>query len=150
MVTASGSGRFGEGRAPGTARSQRGAALVYVLFLLVIATTAGMLLATSLAVDLRTRKEDARRVRLAPLLDSAVAEALADLAADPDAAGFMPHEFGGGWLESDITRLPDGRLEIVARATYAGMRRAVAADVVFGPYGPVVVAWRPGAPTRSP
>lgn len=125
-------------------RNERGAALLMVLFLLVLATTAGLLLSVALSVDLREQKEDARRMRLGALIDSALEEALAALSANPDAGGYAAHEFGGGTLESRIVTLPDGRKEATGRATYAGLERSVVAEIVFGPEGPRILTWVPG------
>jgi hypothetical protein len=122
---------------------ERGAALLYVLFLLVLSTTAGALIATSLAIDARTRRDDARRLRLAPLVDSAVVEALAALASDPNAAGFAPHPFGGGEIGSEITSLAESTREVRARASWGGVDRGVVARVFLAESGPVVVAWTP-------
>lgn len=124
--------------------SERGTALLMVLFLLVLATTAGLLLSVALTVDLREQKDDARRMRLAALVDSALAEALAALAANPDAGGYAPHDFGGGTLESRIATLPDGSKEATARATYAGLERTVVAEVVFDTGRFRVRTWSPG------
>ena len=124
--------------------SERGAALLFVLFLLVIATTAGLLLSVALTVDLREQKDDARRMRLGALVDSALEEALAALSSDPDAGGYARHEFGGGTLESRIVTLPDGRKEVTARRRYAGLERSVVAEIVFGFAGPGVLTWVPG------
>lgn len=123
---------------------ERGTALLMVLFLLVMATTAGLLLSVALSVDLREQKEDARRLRLAVLVDSALEEALAALSTNPDAGGYAAHEFGGGTLESLIRIRPDGRREVAARATYAGLERTVVAEIVFDFAGPRVLAWRAG------
>ena len=128
----------------GRRAGERGTALLMVLFLLVMATTAGLLLSVALSVDLREQKEDARRLRLAVLVDSALEEALAALSTNPDAGGYERHEFGGGTLESRIRILPDGRREVAAMATYAGLERTVEAEIVFGPAGPRVLAWRVG------
>ena len=124
-------------------RGERGAALIYVLFVLFITVTAGSLIALSLAIDARTRREEARRIRLTALLDSAVVEALAALDEDPDATGFDRHPFGDGTIQSEISDLPAGRRRVAARATYGGGERGVVAEVDWGPYGPRVVAWRP-------
>lgn len=123
---------------------ERGAALLMVLFLLVLATTSGLLLSVALTVDLREQKEDARRMRLGALVDSALEEALAALSANPDAGGYAEHEFGGGTLESRIVTLPDGRKEATARATYAGLERTVVAEIVFTGGGVRVLTWVPG------
>ena len=123
---------------------ERGSALLFVLFLLVIATTAGLLLSVALTVDLREQKDDARRMRLGALVDSALEEALAALSTNPDAGGYAQHEFGGGTLESRIVTLPDGRKQATARATYAGLERSVVAEIVFGFAGPRILTWVPG------
>lgn len=128
--------------------SERGTALLFVLFLLVIATTAGLLLSVALTVDLREQKDDARRLRLGALVDSALEEALAALSLDPDAGGYAPHDFAGGTLESAIRTLPDGRKEVTARALYAGLERSVVAEIVFDP-APRVLSWQPGKTLRA-
>ncbi len=125
-------------------RGEQGAALLMVLFLLVLATTAGLLLSVALSVDLRMQKEDTRRMRLAALVDSALEEALAALSTNPDAGGYAEHEFGGGTLESRIVTLPDGRKEATATATYAGLERSVVAEIVFESGSPQVLTWLPG------
>ncbi len=124
--------------------SERGTALLFVLFLLVLATTSGLLLSVALSVDLREQKEDARRMRLGALVDSALEEALAALSTNPDAGGYAVHEFGGGTLESRIVTLPDGRKEATARAIYAGLERSVVAEIVFQGGMPKVITWVPG------
>ena len=126
------------------AEDERGSALLLVLVMLVIASTAGLLLSVALVVDLREVKEVARRVRLAALVDSALEEALAALSMNPDAGGYSSHEFGGGTLESAIRTLPDGRKEVTALATYAGLERSVVAEIVFSAFGPEVLRWQPG------
>ncbi len=124
--------------------SERGTALLFVLFLLVIATTSGLLLSVALTVDLREQKEDARRMRLGALVDSALEEALAALSANPDAGGYAEHEFGGGTLESRIVTLPDGRKQATARATFAGLERSVVAEIAFVSGRVRILVWTPG------
>lgn len=123
--------------------SERGSALLFVLILLVIATTAGLLLSVALVDDLREQKADAVRLRLGALVDSALEEALGALSLNPDAGGYAEHEFGGGTLASRIVTLPDGRKQATATATYAGLTREVVAEIVFAP-APRVLTWVPG------
>jgi len=123
---------------------ESGAALLMVLFLLVLAATAGLLLSVALSVDLREQKEEARRMRLAALADSALAEALAALSSNPDAGGYGVHDFGGGTLESRIVTLPDGRKQATARATYAGLERSIVAEIVLVAGEPRILTWVPG------
>jgi hypothetical protein len=123
---------------------EAGAALLMVLFLLVLATTAGLLLSVALTVDLREQKEDARRMRLGALADSALEEALAALSSNPDAGGYAVHEFGGGTLESRIVTLPDGLKQATARATYAGLERSVVAEIAMVAGEPRILTWVPG------
>lgn len=123
--------------------SERGAALLLVLFLLVMATTAGLLISVALTVDLRAQKDEARRIRLGALVDSALEEAVAALSANPDAGGYTAHDFGGGSLESRIENLPDGRKQATAKATYAGLERSVVAEIVYAPDGPRILTWQP-------
>ncbi len=136
--------------APAAGRvGERGSALLVALLVLVLATTAGLLVAVGLALDLRAQRDDDRRVRLGALADSALAEAIADLALDPDSAGFLPHPFGGGEIESEVRTLAAGRLQVTARARLAHFERVILAEVVFGPHGPRVVAWRLGTAPRE-
>ncbi len=134
----------------GRPERERGAALLAALFVLVLVSTAGLLIATGLAVDLAEQRGDDRRARLSALADSALAEALADLAEDPDSAGFLPHALGGGEIESGVAALPGGRLLVTGRARLAGFERTVRAEVVFGPHGPQVTAWRLGGAAAPP
>jgi hypothetical protein len=123
---------------------EAGAALLMVLFLLVLSTTAGLLLSVALTVDLREQKEEARRMRLAALVDSALEEALAALSSNPDAGGYAVHDFGGGTLESRIVTLPDGLKQATARATYAGLERTIVADIALVAGEPRLLTWVPG------
>lgn len=134
----------GPGTARGGGRSESGAALLYALLLLVISMTAGSLIAVSLAVEARTRREDAVRIRSAALLDSAVVEALADLAVDPDSRGFEAHAFGGGEIESEIFAITAAQRAILARAKYGPLERRATVEVVLEASGPRVIGWEAG------
>ncbi|MEO8277529.1 MAG: hypothetical protein ABI639_15045 [Thermoanaerobaculia bacterium] len=123
--------------------AERGSALLIVLVMLVIATTAGLLLSVALVVDLREQKDDSRRMRLGALADAAVEEALAALSSNADAGGYESHDYGGGTVASTILTLPDGRKQINARATYAGLERTIVAEIVFAPE-PRVLTWAAG------
>jgi hypothetical protein len=105
--------------------------------------TAGSLIAISIAVEARTRRDDARRIRSAALLDSAVAEAIADLAVDPDSRGFESHEFGGGEIESEIFTTSETQRAILARGRYGPFERRATVEVVLEAHGPRVIAWEP-------
>jgi hypothetical protein len=114
-----------------------------VLFLLVLTMTAGSLVAMSLAVEARTRRDDARRIRVAALLDSAAVEAIADLAVDPHARGFEPHEFGGGEIESEIFEISTHQRAILVRARYGAFERKATVEVLLEAAGPRIIAWSP-------
>ena len=124
-------------------RSERGSALLLTLVVLVVAWSASMLVAAALSMELRSARDDARRLRLAALLDSACAEALAELAQDPYAVGFATHEFGGGTIGSVIGGIAGPERDVDLAATLGGMERRARAHVVLGASGPAVVAWRP-------
>jgi hypothetical protein len=124
---------------------ESGAALIYVLFLLVLTVTAGSLIAMSLAIEARTRRDDARRIRAAALLDSAAVEAIAELAADPDARGFERHAFGGGEIESEIFVTSATQRAILVSARYGSFERRASVEVVLEAHGPRIVAWLPSA-----
>jgi hypothetical protein len=130
-------------RPPALARdSERGAALLMALLVLVLVASAGLLASLAHALDRRSHRDDLVRLRLSALTDSAVAEALAALERDPWAPGFAPHPFGGGEIGSAIEPASASVRRVEVRARYAGReRRATAWVEVDG--GVRVVAWRP-------
>lgn len=128
---------------PGGGRpDERGAALLLVLFALVVAWTAALLFALALAIELRSAREDQRRLRLTLLADAALAEALAALALDPYSTGVAWQEFGGGEIGAEIGGIDDLERTVVARARSGGAERTVVATVVVSAWGPTVAAWR--------
>jgi hypothetical protein len=123
-------------------RGERGAALLLVLFVLLVAWTATLLASVAISIDLRSERADQRRVRLTVLADSALAEALAALAGDPYAAGRPWHPFGGGEIRATIGDVDDLARTVTAAARAGGVERTVVARVVLGGGGPTVTEWR--------
>lgn len=133
----------------GVASSERGAALLMALLVLVLVATAGLLASLAHALDRRSHREDLVRLRLSALTDSAVAEALAALERDRWAPGFANHPFGGGEIGSEIESASESVRRVAVRARYSGLeRRAIAWVEVDG--GIRVVAWRPEGITSAP
>lgn len=127
----------------GTRATERGAALLLVLFVLVIAWTATLLVSVALAVDLRTARSDQRRLQLTTLCDSALAEALAELDRDRYATGIGWHEYGKGEIASRIGDVNGAQRTVRASARVGGVERTIVATVVLFPSGPQVHGWRP-------
>ena len=123
-------------------RRERGAALLVMLFVLVVAWTATLLVAVALATDLRAAREDRRRTELAVLVDSALAESLAALALDRYATGFGWHDLGAGEIAATIGDVNGDFRTVHAWARAGGAQRAIVATVQLRPARPVVVAWR--------
>jgi hypothetical protein len=109
-----------------------------VVFLLAVALS---LIGLSLAVRLRTAREEARGTALTALCDAALAEALAGVAAG-QAAGAGDHPFGSGSIGSQIEQIDARHYRITATARYAGKGRTAVADVVRDLSGTRVVHWR--------
>jgi hypothetical protein len=121
---------------------ERGAALLLVLFVLVVAWSATLVAAASLADDLRSARADHRRLRLTVLTDAALAEALAELAGDPYATGLPWHPFAGGEIACRIGDIDDLERTVTASARIGGVERTVIAQVVLAPWGPAVAGWQ--------
>jgi hypothetical protein len=109
-----------------------------VVFLLSVALS---LIGLSLAVRLRTAREEARGTALTALCDAALAEALAGVAAG-HSAGAVDHPFGSGSIGSQVEQIDAHHYRITATARYAGKGRTAVADVVRDLSGTRVVHWR--------
>lgn len=118
-----------------------GAALLVVLFVLVVAWTATLLVSVALSSDLRAERTDQRRLRLTVLSDAALAEALAALADDPYALGEPWHSFGGGEIGSSIGDVDGSWRTVTAAARLGGVERTIVARIVLRPWGPAVAGW---------
>lgn len=127
--------------APPTGARERGAALLIVLVVLVVAWTAALLVSVALSADLRSGRADQRRLRLMVLADSALAEALAALADDPYALGEPWHRFGGGEIGSSIEDVDGSWRTVTAAARIGGVERTIVARIVLRPWGPAVASW---------
>ena len=128
--------------------SERGAALLMALLVLVLVATAGLLASLAHALDRRSHREDLVRLRLSALTDSAVTEALSALERDRWAPGFAPHPFGGGEIGSEIELASDSVRKVEVRARYAGRERRATAWIEVD-RGVRVVAWRPEGITSA-
>ena len=126
---------------PRTGSRERGAALLVVLVVLVVAWSATLLVSVALSTDLRSGREEQRRLRLTVLADSALAEALAALADDPYALGEPWHPFGGGEIGSSIDDVDGSWRTVTAAARLGGVERTIVARIVLRPWGPAVAGW---------
>jgi hypothetical protein len=110
-----------------------------VLFLLSVVLA---LLAESLLLRMRMARDEAETVAVGSLSDSALEEAMAELALDPYYSGAPKHDFGGGTLQTEVQLLGPGLYDVKATAVYAGRHRVVEAQV-FRAAGAVTVRhWR--------
>ncbi|MGH7857853.1 MAG: hypothetical protein ACREQY_11035, partial [Candidatus Binatia bacterium] len=102
-----------------------------------------LLVSFAISVSLRTARTETHRARLAVLVDSACAEALAELALDPDSPGFADHPFAGGVIGSAIVEIDELRRDVELTARLGALERRVTARVELSPAGPEVVDWLP-------
>lgn len=120
---------------------ESGFALVTALFAVFLLSVALALVAASLQLRMGMVQREARSLTLTALADAALAETLAHLALDATYRGVAAHPFGGGTIESEVTRVSTARFEVTASGRYAGRERAVRATVLRLPEGTRVVSW---------
>lgn len=130
-------------RRPTAPGRERGAALLLALVVLLVAGTAGLLVATALAVDHRGHREEVVRTRLTILVDSALAEAVAALGADAATREVPLHPFGDGEIGAEIEPIDASHRRVLARARCREVEHRVEAVVRLTASGPRVVDWRP-------
>lgn len=111
-------------------RRREGFVLVVALFVLAVTLSAMAVIAGSLGYRMWLLRQEARSVQLTALTDAALAKALAELSRDADYGGTDGAEpFGDGTFAITARRVATLRAVVEVRATYAGGRRAVRADV---------------------
>jgi hypothetical protein len=123
-------------------RGESGAALVMALLVLFLLSVVLALLAESLQLRMRMARDEAESVALGSLSDSALEEAMAELALDANYAGAAEHDFGGGTIQTKVERLGTALYDVTATAVYAGHRRVVEAQVFRGGGEVAVRHWR--------
>ena len=126
----------------GPRRGEAGTALVMALMVLFLLSISLALLATSLQLRMRLVREEAESVVLESLSDSAVEEAMAELALDASYMGADAHPFGGGTIQSKVESLGPSLYDVTATAVYAGRHRVVEAQVFRGGGSVYVRHWR--------
>lgn len=123
-------------------RGESGFALATTLLVLLLLSIALGLLAASLQLRMRLVQDEARGLELRALSDAALAEALANLAANSYYHGADEHPLGDGTVRSEVHFLEPGRFRVVATANLAGRERAVEAEVQRSPGRARVTRWR--------
>ncbi len=123
-------------------RGESGTALVMALLVLFLLSVALALLAESLQLRMRMARDEAESVAVNSLSDSALEEAMAELALDPNYAGAPKHDFGGGTLQTKVISLGPGLYDVTATATYGTRHRVVEAQVFRGGGGVTIRHWR--------
>lgn len=123
-------------------KGESGQALLIALVVLLLLGAVLALVATLLVSRMERVQERTRDTALLALADAAVAESLANLAARPVSPGVERRPFGGGTIESRVTRGGGDRFTVVARATFRGGTLLVEAKGRLTELGPVVDSWR--------
>ncbi len=111
---------------------------MFVVFLLSLSLS---LVGMSLALRLRTARDESRGTVLTALCDAALAETLAGLAAG-QARGIAEHPFGGGTIASQVQTFSAKHYLVTATARAGGRSRTALADVVRDDQGTRVVHWQ--------
>ncbi len=123
-------------------KPQQGHGLILALVVVVVMMTALGLLASSMRLRMQEVQRELRTVSLIALTDAAMAETLAWLADDDRFDGVQEHPFGEGLISSEVRPLGPRSVEILARASYGGKRRALRAEVQLTRSGPLVLGLR--------
>lgn len=123
-------------------QAESGQALLVALVVLLLLGAVLAVVAALLVSRMERVQERTRDTALLALSDAAVAESLASLAAWPASPGVDPRPFGGGTIESRVTRGAGDSFTLVARATYRGGALTVEAKGRLTELGPVVDSWR--------
>jgi hypothetical protein len=123
-------------------RSESGQALLVALVVMLLLGAVLSVVAALLVSRMERVQERTRDTALLALADAAVAESLANLSALPTSAGVDPRPFGGGTIESRVTRGGGESFTLVARATYRGRTLVVEARGRLTELGPDVDSWR--------
>lgn len=122
---------------------ESGHALLLALMIIVLVGVAGAILTTTLGLHLKLARDESQRIQLVAMSDAAVAESLAELAADRGFGGLARHEFGPGQIESVIEILGPNRRRIIATSMLPGDRRLrVAVEVRLLASDIVVTSWQ--------
>jgi type II secretory pathway component PulK len=122
-------------------RGERGYALLIALLVVALLSVALALIGLSLALRLRTAREEARGVTLTALCDAALAETLSGLAAG-QAGNVAEHPLGSGTVASQVATIDAHHFRIRATARFEARARTVVADVVRDVSGTRVVHWQ--------
>lgn len=121
--------------------AESGYALLVALLVVFLLSVALALIGLSLAVRLRTAREEARGVTLGALCDAAVAETLSGLSAGfPGAVG--EHPLGSGTIASQVATVDPHHFRIRATARFGARTRTVVADVQRDSQGTRVLHWQ--------
>jgi hypothetical protein len=123
-------------------RGQSGAALIMVLMVLFLLSVVLALLAESLLLRMRMARDEAETVAVDSLTDSALEEAMAGIALDPNYQGAAKHDFGGGTLQTKVESSDNVLYDVTATATYGLRHRVVEAQVFRGGGGVTIRHWR--------
>ncbi len=126
-------------------RSESGQALLFALLALLLTSVAAALVAEDLSLRERALQEEAARMHVRALLDGALADALARLAAHDAPREREP--WGGGATTCESVSFPPNNVRLRVTATYDGRQGAAVALVVIGVDGPRVVSWARAEPS---
>jgi hypothetical protein len=118
-----------------------GFALAIALLVLFLTSVAVALIGLSLAVQLRSAREEARSVTLTTLCDAALAQTLAGLAVG-GSQGVAPYTFASGTIGSQVTTVDATHLSVTVTAQFEGKGRTVVALVARDAAGTRVVSWQ--------
>ena len=131
----------------GNERNDRGEALLFAVFALLLLALSLALLGMTMSLRLDEQQREVRRVHLDQLLEGVMAETLARLAIDPAFKGVTRRREadGEGWSEvekvSPYTAWVEAGAKLGARRVWGRAQVALASGV-----SPRVVRWERGAP----
>jgi type II secretory pathway component PulK len=125
----------------GPGQAERGAALLIAIVALALVATSVTTVAVLVQSRIAAFRMSERDLRLDALVDSAMAEALAQLSVDRDVSGVAPHQLDQGTVTSRITRVAPGIRSVVAEGRLDGWVATIDARVDLRYGWPRVVRW---------
>jgi hypothetical protein len=125
-----------------SAAGESGFALTLALLVLFLVALALTLISLALLVRMSAVRQESQGVALTALADAALAEAVANLAADAGFPGVAEHPLGSGRIASQVSSLSGSHFRVVATARLGTRARAVEGEVVRTPTLVQVTRWR--------
>jgi hypothetical protein len=121
---------------------ERGASLLAALLVALLIGAVVVLVGEQHQLRVRAYQLAEREILLTALVDGATAEAIAEVARDPDTSGVAEHPLGEGTVSAQSRRLDEHTVSVSVRARLGGWESVQLLEVrVSEAHPPVVTEW---------